>query len=100
MPRKIGLGLLQDFTDRLAVRVRQVGELFTPVLAVEHLPQSLKNVLFGQIGQGVEGFGVDEVTARIPKQPLGEVQLSQGPTLLIPRGINEELRALAAVTVS
>ena len=68
--RYLGLGLLpivrqprlripEDFEDRLAVRRREMSEIFRGVLAGENLPESPIDVIEHRPGQTVEALAVD-----------------------------------------
>src|SRR5262245_45066463 len=81
--RKAPLRLAEDLDNRPAsLRVEARGVL-PGAPTVEHLPETVINVLLHLVGQGVEGPGIDQVAARVAEQPGLEIEVAEGPALRI-----------------
>src|SRR5690606_21479298 len=79
------LGGEQDFGDGAAVGRGEMGVLFRRVFPREDGRQLLPHHVEYLWRQGVERLGVDDVAARIDKQPPLEVEFAQRSTLGIAR---------------
>jgi hypothetical protein len=74
---EVGLGGAEDFEDGEAVGGGEVGEGGRLVLVGQDFEEAAVDVLFREVGEGVELGGVDQVAARIFERPALEVEVAE-----------------------
>ena len=79
--RQVCLCCAKDFQNRLSIIRRQVSEFFGLINAGQNVEQSLPDVIARFGWKSVEGFGIDQIAARIFEESRAEIQIAQRSSL-------------------
>src|SRR6516164_8450941 len=89
---QIALGVSEDFQNRLAIVGAQVAKSAAVVPVGEYVVNVLIDVILHRCRQLLERFGIDQIAARILKQPAFQVKVAKGSTLKVARTFFREIR--------